>query len=256
MSSSLDLVQIIRTFRQRRRWPARRNARETEALRGVSLSVPTGRIAGLMGRSGSGKTTLVRIASLLDRPDDGEVSIGGEHVTWEIDQLRTLRRRIGVVFQKPVVLAGTVWENVAFGLRNRRVPAEEVQRRVLGMLKRVGLEEYQSRSARGLSGGEAQRVAFARTAVMEPEVLLLDEFTTHLDTGNIETLEDLVTAYRRDFDATILLVTHSRSQASRLCERLSILSQGRIVEEGPAKQVLNTPKHPAAAEVVRPDFVT
>ena len=187
----------------------------------------------------------------MDRPTSGEVNLGGERISWEARQLLRLRNRIGVVFQRPVVFRRSVLENAAYGLRLRGDPAAEVK--ATKMLQHVGLGDLVHRSARTLSGGEAQRLAFARTAVLRPALLLLDEFTAHLDSRNATTLERLMKEYRTETGASILLVTHSPSQARRLCDRVALIIDGQVVETGSTKQVLDEPQDPRAQAFLHGD---
>jgi len=247
VTDALSLRGVGRTFPGNRLGSfRRRRGPTTPALEHIGLDLPAGTVTGILGPSGSGKTTVVRIAGLLDRPTSGTVAIEGEALDWQPAQLHRLRGRIGVVFQKPIVFRRSVLENAAFGLRLREDAASETK--AMQMLRHVGLADLASRPARTLSGGEAQRLAFARAAVLRPKLLLLDEFTAHLDSRNAATLERLVKEYRAETGATVLLVTHSPAQARRLCDRVALLLDGKIVETGETTQVLENPQDPRARE--------
>lgn len=252
MTEALSFRGVTRTYPGARLGPFRRGRRAPiQALERLALDLPEGSVTGILGPSGSGKTTLVRIGALLDRPTSGDVRLSGERITWEGTQLLRLRGKIGVVFQKPIVFRQSVQDNAAFGLRLRGDPASEVK--AAKMLQHVGLGDLTNRPARTLSGGEAQRLAFARTAVLRPQLLLLDEFTAHLDSRNVATLERLLKEYHAETGATVLLVTHSPTQARRLCDRVALLLDGQVVETGAPEEVLEEPQDPRAREFLLGD---
>lgn len=212
-----------------------------EVLRAENVAVSNGRITGIMGPSGAGKSTLLRIMSLLEAPSGGELSLFGSLVPVNRAERQALLRRMTIVFQKPVLFDTTVFDNIAFGLRARRLPAGEIRTRVTASLKKIGLSGQGNQKARTLSGGEAQRVALARALVIEPEILFLDEPTSNLDPANVELLEGLLHDLNRERGTTIVMVTHNLFQARRLADDLLFLCQGELVEAGPAERVFQEP---------------
>ncbi|MBE0429087.1 MAG: ABC transporter ATP-binding protein [Thermoleophilia bacterium] len=201
----------------------------------------------LMGRNGAGKSTLVSILNLLEKPSRGTVLYGGERVG---PGSKAARRRMAGVFQQPHMFAGTVESNVAYGLRMRRVPAAEIERRVGAVLDDLGIEHIRNHDARSLSGGEAQRVALARAIVLKPEVLFLDE-----PAGNLDRLarQDLHRDLRRiavQENTTVIYVTHSPEEARAVAGRIAILDGGRIRQIGRAREVFGSPADDLVARLL------
>ncbi|MFQ6053482.1 MAG: ATP-binding cassette domain-containing protein [Candidatus Bathyarchaeia archaeon] len=161
---------------------------DVEALRGVSLEVRRGEVLTIVGPNGSGKTTLLRILAALERPTSGEVYLEGVRIDEANSAL--LRRSSTMVFQTAIVFRGSVYDNVAYGLRLSGRPKEEVDRRIKEALEVVGLSGLEGRSARGLSGGERQRLSLARALALERELLLLDEPTANLDPESLSVVTE------------------------------------------------------------------
>ena len=219
----------------------------------VALDVPPGRVVALLGPNGAGKTTLLRILAGLLRPDEGRVVLDGrvlddiatgEHVPAE-------DRPVGVVFQNYLLFPHlSALENVAFGLRSRRVPKAEARVRAANWLGRVGLGEFTGNKPRQLSGGQAQRVALARALATEPRLLLLDEPLAALDASTrLETRREL----RRQldgYDGVRLLVTHDPMEAIALAERLIVLEAGRISQTGTPQEISERPRSRYVADLV------
>ncbi len=201
----------------------------------VDFRVEAGEIFAIMGPSGSGKSTLLRILDLLEQPDQGAVRFGDPGSSVQDGQ--ALRRKMTMLLQRSVMFRDTVLGNVAYGLRLRAVQEKEIRDRVLTALKNVGLEGFERRKAFTLSGGEAQRVAFARAIAIEPEVLFLDEFTANLDPSNIKMLESALATYRQKSGCTVVMVSHNPFQAQRLAKRCLFLYQGEVLGSGPIDEV-------------------
>nr|WP_306061694.1 ATP-binding cassette domain-containing protein [Natronococcus sp. AD5] len=200
----------------------------------ISLRVRTSDVVAIIGPSGSGKSSFLRLLNRLDEPTAGTVFLDGTDYR-EIDP-QELRRRIGLIPQDPALNRGTVVENVALGARVRDDPADE--ERVAALLERMGLEGYEDRVVDDLSGGEKQRVSVARTLYVDPEVLLLDEPTAHLDTTTEEQIEDLIAELIREDDLTCVLVTHDTAQASRLGDRIVKFVDGSVAAAGTPTEVI------------------
>jgi tungstate transport system ATP-binding protein len=224
-----------------------------EVLRVESLEVKQSEILGIMGPSGSGKSTLLRLLNFLEPPTEGTIRFLGKAIPGNGSPSLDLRRKMTMVFQRPILLSGTVRENVAYGLRLRKEKGTDG--RVEEILHWVGLEELASLPARTLSGGERQRVALARAMVIEPEVLLLDEPTANLDPYNVSLMEEIITSIKEQRGTTIVLVTHNVFQARRLSDRVAFILGGRIIEVGKTEKVFTEPQDPRTAAFVQGEMV-
>jgi tungstate transport system ATP-binding protein len=232
-----------------------RKAGGRQILEGIDLTIRKGEIFTLIGPSGSGKTTLIRLIDLLDYPTTGRILFDGKDTAGrEADRL-ALRRRMGMVFQKPAVLNATVAQNIAFGLEFRGVPPQEIEKKVQAALELVGLPSFAGRRAITLSGGEMQRVAIARAIVTEPEVLLLDEPTANLDPVSAALIEDLIRHINRELHATVILSTHDLIQGQRLADRIGVIMNGRIVQTGTAPEIFSQPNGRDVARFVGIDTI-
>jgi molybdopterin-binding protein len=233
-----DAVLALRDVR--RRYGGR------EAVDVPALEVFTGEVLALIGPNGAGKSTLLRVLGLLERPDAGAVLIRGRAV--DVRDALEERRRMATVFQEPLLADASVADNVALGLRFRGVPARTAAPRVARWLGRLGVADLAARPARTLSGGEAQRVALARALVIEPEVLLLDEPFSGLDTPTrAALLTDLGAILRADRTTTVL-VTHERGEALALADRVAVLMDGRLHQVDETARVFYAP---ASEDVAR-----
>jgi putative ABC transport system ATP-binding protein len=203
-------------------------------LDGVSLAVDEGETVAVVGPSGAGKSSFLRLLNRLDEPTGGTVYLDG--ADYRTIPPATLRKRVGLVPQDAALRAGTVGENVTVGPRLRGESVSEA--RVANLLSRVGLEGYADRETADLSGGEAQRVAIARTVANDPEVLLLDEPTASLDSEAEATVERLLASLLTDGDRTAVVVTHDGRQAERLGDRVARFAEGAIVAVGRPREVL------------------
>ena len=210
------------------------------AVDGVSLDVAAGATTVLVGPSGCGKTTLLRLVGGFETPDDGKVFIGDGDVTDWPPQ----RRPTATVFQSYALFPSmTVGGNVGYGLRVRRRPRAEVARRVALALDRVGLTGLEDRPVAALSGGQQQRVALARALAVEPRVLLFDEPLSNLDPELRDATRVEVRELLRELGATALWVTHDRAEALAMGDRIAVMREGGIVEEGAPEALHAAPAH-------------
>jgi spermidine/putrescine ABC transporter ATP-binding subunit len=199
------------------------------AVDDVTLAVPEGRLVFLLGPSGCGKTTTLRMVAGFAQPDTGEVWIRGRRA----DGLPPERRGLGMVFQHYALFPHlTVGENVAFGLRMRRVPAAERRERVERALGLVQLSGFEARYPRALSGGQQQRVALARAIVVEPTLLLLDEPLSHLDLKLRTEMRSEIRALQRTLGIGTIFVTHDQEEAMTMADEIAVMAAGRIVQVG------------------------
>jgi molybdopterin-binding protein len=202
---------------------------DVTALRDVSLKVERGELLTVLGPNGSGKTTLLKILGSLETPSKGDVLFDGVRVGRE--NAEEVRRRATMVFQRTVLLRGNLKTNVAYGLRLRGIPEDEVERRVGEALELVGLEALTERQVKDLSGGEQQRLSLARALVLACEILLLDEPTANLDPESLAIVKGVIRRLKEG-GTTIVLATHNLEQAEELSERLLLLDRGEVVEWG------------------------
>ena len=216
----------------------RKSFGRVRALAGVSFEVERGEFVALLGPSGCGKTTTLRILAGLERQDEGELYIGGE----EVSEIPAHRRDIGVVFQDYALFPHmTVFDNVAFGLRMRRVGHVEVERRVGALLDLVRLAGCERRFPRELSGGQQQRVALSRALVIQPRVLLLDEPLSNLDARLRQDMRREIKQIHEAVHATTILVTHDQAEALSMSDRVIIMSQGLIEQRGTPLEIYDEP---------------
>jgi putative ABC transport system ATP-binding protein len=189
----------------------------------------------IVGPSGSGKTSLLRLLNRLDEPTSGTVYLDG--TDYRQIAPRNLRRRVGMVMQRPFLFPGTVADNLRFGPKQRGETLGDA--RIGQLLAGVGLDGYTSRDVANLSGGEGQRVSFARTLANSPEILLLDEPTSALDEDSKGDVEKIILQVRKEQGIPCVLVTHDAAQAVRLAQRALVLEAGRIVRAGNIEEVLH-----------------
>lgn len=202
---------------------------------GATFEVRKGETLAIVGPSGSGKSSLLRLLNRLDEPTSGTVYVDG--LDYRQIAPRELRRRVGMVMQRPFLFPGMVLDNLRFGPRQR---GQELSDGVAEeLLDGVGLAGFGSRDVSNLSGGEAQRVSFARALANSPEALLLDEPTSALDEVAKADVEAVIRRIGREQGIPCVLVTHEAAQAARLAERVLILEGGRIVRSGPAQEALH-----------------
>ena len=209
-----------------------------QALDRVSIAFPDGKLYALLGPSGSGKTTLLRMVAGFEFPDSGRIAIGGEPV----ERLPVERRDIGMMFQNYALFPNmSVYDNVAFGLTVRATAREEVRRRVGETLELVRLEGLEERRPHQLSGGQKQRVALARAIVIRPRVLLLDEPLSALDKALRVDMQVELRRIQREIGITTIFVTHDQEEALTLSDRIGMLRDGQVVQEGAPREVYERP---------------
>jgi iron(III) transport system ATP-binding protein len=217
------------------------------AVDGLDLDVPEGEFVTLLGPSGCGKTTTLRMIAGLERPDRGEIVIGGQVLSAPERGIfvGAHKRPIGIVFQSYAIWPHmTVVDNVAFPLRveRPRVSRDEIRRRSLAALDQVGLADLADRPAPALSGGQQQRVALARALVREPKVLLLDEPLSNLDAGLRDRMRDEIRAVQQRLGITTVFVTHDQDEALAISDQVVVMSEGRIVEQGLPQEIYTFPR--------------
>lgn len=222
--------------------------RDVPVLRIPSLAVYPGEVLAIIGPNGAGKSTLLRIMALLELPTRGSISFRADVVNAN-NSLR-LRRRMASVFQEPLLLNATVYQNATLGLRLRGLDRRGTERRVRPWLERFGIADLASRPARSLSGGEAQRTSLVRALTLDPELLLLDEPFSALDPPTREALLLDLETIVGETGITTVLVTHDRDEAFMLGDRVAVLMEGKLLQVGPAAEILAQPLNEAVAQFV------
>lgn len=218
-----------------------------------ALEIRKGEVFALVGPSGSGKSTLLRLMNFLEEPTSGNLEFEGATNRPGTEMPMDLKRRVTMVFQRPMLLDRGVWENVTFGLRLRG--QRDARQQVQEALEEVGLAHLAKQRARTLSGGEAQRVALARAIVLRPDVLLLDEPTANLDPYNVGLIEAIVRRINEQHKTTLVLVTHNVFQAKRLASRVAFLLEGKVIEVADTERFFTSPADPRTSAFVRGDMV-
>jgi putative spermidine/putrescine transport system ATP-binding protein len=215
----------------------RRYARDS-VVGPISFEVNEGEFFSLLGPSGCGKSTTLRSIAGFERPDEGTITLAGNR----IDQKPPFKRDVGLVFQNHALFSHlTVAQNIAFGLDLRKVPKAQIEQRVVAMLALVGLSGYGARMPSQISGGQQQRVALARSLILEPPLLLLDEPLSSLDLKLRVQMREELRGLQRRLRKTTIFVTHDQTEALVLSDRIAVLSEGRIEQIGTPREIYNSP---------------
>lgn len=205
---------------------------EFQALKDVSIRIEQGEVFGIIGFSGAGKSTLLRVMNLLERPDTGDVNVDGKNLyLLPRKELLKERQSIGMIFQNFNLLNNkTIFENIEFPLKLAGRNKEERKKRVLECLEIVGLEEKKNAFPANLSGGQRQRVGIARALASNPKILLCDEPTSALDPRTTDNILEFLKTINEKFGITIVIVTHEMKVVERICDRVAVMEDGKIVE--------------------------
>ena len=222
------------------------------ALDAVDLNVPAGTIHGVLGLSGAGKSTLLRCIALLEKPDKGSILIAGQDwASLNPAELRRERSKMGIVFQQLHLLSSrTVADNIALPLELHGTPQKGIASRVAALLEWFGIQEKAAEYPAQLSGGQRQRVALARALATNPRILLADEPTSALDAETRASVLSTLSRIREELGVTILIITHDLHSAGSVCDTLTVLDAGRVVESGSARQVLAYPSAPVTRRLL------
>ena len=222
----------------------RKSFDNTEVLKGIDLEVAQGEFITLLGASGCGKTTTLRIIAGLELPDAGQVILEGQDIT----NREPNKRDVNTVFQNYALFPHmNVSDNVGYGLKIRKVPKAEIERKVEQALRLVQLEEYGKRMPDQLSGGQKQRIAIVRSLAMDPDIILFDEPTSALDPEMVQEVLDVMIELAQE-DITMICVTHEMGFARQVADRVIFMEDGRILEEGTPEHFFDNPENPRCRE--------
>ena len=222
------------------------------AVKDVNLKVNEGDIFGIIGLSGAGKSSLIRLINRLEEPTSGKIFINGENILeFNKKQLLERRKKIGMIFQHFNLLSSrTVEENVAFALEIANWNKNEIKERVTMLLDIVGLSDKAKYYPSQLSGGQKQRVSIARALANNPDILLSDEATSALDPKTTKSILELIKKIQQKFSLTVVMITHQMEVVKEVCNRVAIMSDGRIVEEGGVHHIFADPKNEITKELI------
>ena len=242
--SEIEIKNLTKTFKAK--------DLNVTALNNINLIIEKGDIFGIIGMSGAGKSTLVRTINFLERPTDGQVFIEGvDLATLSEKELRKKRSKIGMIFQSFNLLEQkSVTDNVCFPLELAGVKKKEARQKAKELLKTVNLEEKAKVYPSQLSGGQKQRVAIARALATEPDILLCDEATSALDPQTTESILQLLKEINEKLGITIVIITHQMSVVTSICNKVAIIDNGDLVEEGAVEEIFESPKSDAAKELI------
>ncbi|RHQ98979.1 ABC transporter ATP-binding protein [Peptoclostridium sp. AF21-18] len=207
-----------------------------EVLKDISIEVGDGEIVSILGPSGCGKTTLLNIILGLTNPDSGEINFNGEDIT----KVSMEKRGFNIVFQDYALFPNlNAYQNITYGLKNK--PGISTQEEIDDFINLLGLKEHLNKKIEQLSGGQKQRVALARTLVMKPKILLLDEPLSALDGVIKESIKERIKTIAKEFNLTIIIVTHDPEEALTLSDKVLIINQGKISQYGNPENIINEP---------------
>ena len=226
-----------------------------EALKDINLTINDGDIYGIIGMSGAGKSTLVRCINMLERPTEGSVLIDGTDIgALDETALRNVRREVTMIFQSfNLLMQRTCLNNICFPLELAGVKKADAKKRALELLEIVGLPDKANAYPAQLSGGQQQRIAIARALATQPKILLCDEATSALDPKTTHSILELIRDINRRLGLTVIVITHQMSVVEEICNRVAILDNGCVVEEGLVADVFSNPQSEAAKRLVMPD---
>jgi len=227
--------------------------RTVEALKNINLTIEKGDIFGVIGFSGAGKSTLLRMVNLLEKPTSGQIFVDGQDLSKLSEkELRQAKKNIGMIFQHFNLLRSkTVFDNVAMPLKLRKTPKSVIEERVNELLRFVDLSDKANSYPNQLSGGQKQRVGIARALATNPSILLCDEPTSALDPQTTTSILQLLKRVNQEYDVTILIITHEMEVIKQICNRVAVMQNGEIIEEGTILDIFSKPKTETARNFVR-----
>lgn len=232
----IEIKNLSKTFNSK--------SSEVKALKNINLQINKGEIFGIIGLSGAGKSTLIRTINRLEEPTEGSIFIAGKDIT-KLDKtrLRDTRKEIGMIFQHFNLLSSrTVFQNIAFPLEINGYDKNYIEKRVNELLKVVELTDKKNAYPSQLSGGQKQRVAIARALANNPKILLCDEATSALDPKTTKAILNLLKKIQKEFNLTVVLITHQMEVIKEVCNRVAIIEAGKIIELNTVEEIFARPK--------------
>lgn len=241
----IEVKNLVKTYKL--------DDKEFKALNDVSFTVQKGEIYGIIGLSGAGKSTLVRCINRLEEPDSGSIEINSKNIlALNGKDLAKIRKKTAMIFQSfNLFNQKTVYKNIAYPLELEGLPKAEIDKRVNELLEFIDLTSKKNEYPANLSGGQKQRVAIARALSVKPEILLSDEATSALDPANTKVILELLKKAVKEFNLTIIMITHQMEVAKSICDRIAVIEAGKIVEENTVEDLFKYPKHPITKSFVR-----
>ncbi|WP_019912722.1 methionine ABC transporter ATP-binding protein [Paenibacillus sp. HW567] len=241
----IELKNVHKTFT--------RKEMTIEALKGINLKVEKGDIFGVIGYSGAGKSTLIRLVNYLERPTQGQVLVAGRDLgTYNDKELRAAKKSIGMIFQHFNLLESKkVFDNVAIPLVLLKKNKNEIRKRVQELLEFVGLSDKAGSYPNELSGGQKQRVGIARALASNPSILLCDEATSALDPQTTQSILQLLKRINAEYNITVMIITHEMSVIQEICNKVAVMEEGRIIEQGSVLEVFGHPQHATTQNFVK-----
>lgn len=244
----IEIKNVSKTFKV--------DGKDFEALKNVSLKINDGDIYGIIGMSGAGKSTLVRCINMLESPTSGDIVIDGKSMTaLSPSELRKERSKIAMIFQSfNLLMQKNVLKNISFPLELAGVKRADARKKALELLELVGLPDKSNAYPAQLSGGQQQRVAIARALATDPKILLCDEATSALDPKTTKSILNLIKEINQKYNITVVIITHAMSVVEEVCNKVAIISDGVVAEEGEVVQVFAHPQSEVAKHLVNPDY--
>ena len=242
----IDLNNLVRVY------DSADGLSKVAAVNGISLTIPSNQIFGIIGKSGAGKSSLVRLISMMEKPDSGEVLYDGQRVdNLDEKELVMRRRRIGMIFQNFNLFSSrSAGQNIAYPMEICGVPKDEIDRRVDELLEIVELSDRKNARISTLSGGQKQRIAIARALANKPDVLFCDEATSALDPQTTTSILNLIRKIQSQMNLTVVMITHQMEVVRDACSQVAVINEGKLVEVGSVNDIFLNPRSPVTKDFI------
>ena len=243
----IDLNNLVRVY------DSADGLSKVAAVNGISLTIPSNQIFGIIGKSGAGKSSLVRLISMMENPDSGEVLYDGQRVdNLDEKELVMRRRRIGMIFQNFNLFSSrSAGENIAYPMEICGLPKDEINKRVDELLEIVELSDRKNARISTLSGGQKQRIAIARALANKPDVLFCDEATSALDPQTTTSILNLIRKIQSQMNLTVVMITHQMEVVRDACERVAVIENGKVVETGLVRDIFTNPQTQTTRDFIK-----